>query len=109
MSTRTKQTLPIKAQRGSRLRAVSGYTARLEQLKAQQDRHIITEISKMLDEAGVPEWVENTDTRGVPANAPHCRLKWFLARRKNVAEWEKDQKLAREMKENLEHARRYNE
>lgn len=89
--------------------SVNGYTARLEQLKAKQNEKRIDEIEKMLDEAGVPEWVENSDSNGVPSNAPQSRLKWFLARRKNVTAREIDQKLQREMKENLEYERRYND
>lgn len=63
----------------------------------------------MLDDAGVPEWVENNFHRGVPSNSAVMRLKWYLARRKNVAAREIDQKLQREMKEAEANAREYME
>ena len=71
----------------------------LEQRKAILAAKQMAEIVKMLDESGVPEWIENADSNGVPSSAPHSRLKWFLARRKNVSAHEIDQKLQREMKE----------
>lgn len=52
---------------------------------------------KLLDEAGVPEWVMNSYTETVPANAVPCRLKWYLTRRKNVSSGEIDDELQRDM------------
>lgn len=52
---------------------------------------------KLLDEAGVPEWVMTTHTETVPANATPCRLQWYLARRKNVSLGEIDVELNRDM------------
>lgn len=63
-----------------------------------------TEIDRcaaLLTEFGVPEWVENSDSKGVPANAVHCRLKWLLCRRKHIKPSEVDGLLQREMDENL--------
>ena len=52
---------------------------------------------KLLDEAGVPEWVMTTYTETVPANAVPCRLQWYLTRRKNVSYGEIDDELNRDM------------
>jgi len=52
---------------------------------------------KLLDEAGVPEWVMTTYTETVPANAVPCRLQWYLTRRKNVSSGEIDDELNRDM------------
>lgn len=97
----------LKRSEGSLERA--GSTARLEQLKAQLNERRITEIGAMLDDVGVPEWVENNSHRGVPSNSAVQRLKWFLARRKNVAACEIDQKLQREMRQAEADAREYME
>jgi hypothetical protein len=51
----------------------------------------------MLTKAGVPEWVINSDSDGVPGNSVPCRLKWYLARRKDVKPGEIDQRLQRDM------------
>lgn len=85
------------------------YTARLEQLKSELNERRLTEIAAMLDDVGVPEWVENNSHRGVPSNSSVQRLKWYLARRKNVAAHETDQKLQRDMKEAEVNAREYME
>lgn len=93
----------------SELPATSGYTARIEQLKAELNERRLTEIAAMLDDIGVPEWVENNCHRGVPSNSAVMRLKWYLARRKNVSPREIDQKLQREMKAAEANAREYME
>jgi hypothetical protein len=46
-------------------------------------RDELEKVSKMLDEAGVPEWVEE-EGNPVPANAAVYRLKWYLNRRKDI-------------------------
>lgn len=106
-------TAPITTERkrksGSPLAPATCYTARLEQLKAELNERRLTEISAMLDDAGVPEWVENNSHRGVPSNSAVMRLKWYLARRKNVAAAEIDKKLQRDMKEAEKNAREYME
>lgn len=51
---------------------------------------------EMLTRAGVPEWVIGADST-VPASSVPCRLKWYLARRKDVEPWEGDEDLQREM------------
>lgn len=56
---------------------------------------------QMLTASGVPEWVMNLDANGVPANSLPSRLKWYLARRKDVAAGEIDQELQSMMEENL--------
>lgn len=89
--------------------ASSCYAARFEQLRAELNERRLTEISEMLTDAGVPEWVMNSDHNGVPSNSEVFRLKWYLARRKNVKAGEIDQKLQRDMKEAYEHARAYRE
>ena len=108
----TINTESAKPNRPRRFAEARGYTARLEQLKAELNERRLTEICAMLDDAGVPEWVENNSHRGVPSNSAVQRLKWYLARRKNVAPHEIDQKLQREMKEAEANARedvgRYN-
>jgi len=60
---------------------------------------------QMLTDAGVPEWVMASDSNGVPANSVPSRLKWYLARRKDVAAGEIDQGLQDDMKEMLRLAR----
>lgn len=57
---------------------------------------------QMLTDAGVPEWVINSDGESVPSNSTPERLRWYLARRKDVKRSETDQKLQREMKNWLE-------
>lgn len=58
----------------------------------------VRECQAMLTEAGVPEWVMTGDCT-VPGSAVTCRLKWFLARRKDVkpsetaGEWRMDEPL----------------
>ena len=51
---------------------------------------------EMLTRAGVPEWVIGADST-VPGSSVPCRLKWYLARRKDVEPWEGDEDLQREM------------
>ena len=70
---------------------------RLEQLKAELNERRLTEIAAMLDDVGVPEGVENNFHRGVPSNSAVMRLKWYLARRKDVKPGEIDQRLQRDM------------
>ena len=105
----TTNTASAKLNRPRRFAEARGYTARLEQLKAELNERRLTEIAAMLDDVGVPEWVENNSHRGVPSNSAVMRLKWYLARRKNVAARETDQKLQREMKEAEANAREYME
>lgn len=100
---------PVHGKRSTHSLQRTGYTARLEQLKAEQNERRLTEIAAMLDNVGVPEWVENNSHRGVPSNSAVMRLKWYLARRKNVSPREIDQKLQREMKEAEASAREYME
>lgn len=56
---------------------------------------------EMLTQQGVPEWVENSDSNGVPGSAVTLRLKWYLARRKNVKPEETDPQLKAEMEANM--------
>lgn len=67
--------------------------SRLKELKARQNERQLQECAQMLTVAGVPEWVMHSANEPVPANATPERLKWYLARRKNVLKWETDQKL----------------
>jgi hypothetical protein len=83
---------------------VMGSTSRLELLKAELNERRLKECSDMLTDVGVPEWVMNSNSDGVPGNSVVCRLKWYLARRKNVKAGEIDQKLQREMAEMLHYA-----
>lgn len=89
------------------LASVSGYAATVAKMKAELNERRLDEIAAMLTDAGVPIWVENNCHRGVPSCSPVSRLKWYLARRKNVAAREIDQKLQREMKEAEENAAHY--
>lgn len=61
---------------------------------------------KMLTDAGVPEWVSTADSC-VPGNSTPCRLRWFLARRKDVSESEAEPKLQLEMRRLMETVKRY--
>ena len=74
-----------------------GCDARIEKLRARQNAIRLERIEQLLQDAGVPEWVQTIETGLVPSNAPDYRLQWFLARRKNVKPAEIDQKLQREM------------
>ena len=47
----------------------------------------LREVTKLLNDAGVPEFVTVGDDLG---NAPQVRLKWFLMRRKDVKPSEVD-------------------
>jgi len=63
--------------------------AHILELKAKHYAKQLKRVSDLLDEAGVPEIVDLVD-------APHCsadwcRLKWYLARRKDVQPWERDE------------------
>ena len=91
----------------SSLAAMAGCSDRMEQLKAELNERRLKEIGDMLDDAGVPEWVENTSHKGVPSNGVVSRMKWYLARRKNVKASEIDQKLQRDMKAAEIHAHEY--
>jgi hypothetical protein len=106
-SKKTMNSLEQSAALNRRSPASGCSTARLEQLKAELNERRLTEIAAMLDDAGVPEWVENNSHRGVPSNGCVSRLKWYLARRKNVAAHEIDQKLQREMRQAEIDAREY--
>lgn len=72
-------------------------TVRRELLMLRYKSRQLEMCGKMLDESGVPEWVMNSDSNNVPANATPCRLKWYLARRKNVSAGEIDEELNRDM------------
>jgi len=86
--------------------AVAGSTGyRLNDIKARQNERQLQECDQMLTEAGVPEWVLNCANEPVPANSTPQRLKWYLARRKNVSKWEIDRKLQRDMADALRWAR----
>ena len=102
----SKMTIASPAQ-GS-LAAPSGYASRLEQLKAELNVRRLKECDDMLTDAGVPAWVMNSNANGVPSNTTVARLKYYLARRKNLAKWETDQKIQREMAEMLRYAQRHN-
>ena len=104
---KNQKTKANNGKRQSWLAPATCYTARLEQLKAELNERRLTEISAMLDDAGVPAWVENRCHKGVPSNSAVMRLKWYLARRKNVKAAEIDQKLQRDMKAAEIHAREY--
>lgn len=79
--------------------SATGYASRYEQLRANYIERQLAMCDQMLTEQGVPEWVMLSDSNGVPANSVPCRLKWYLARRKNVAAGEIDQQLQDEIKE----------
>lgn len=81
--------------------------SRLQELKIKAHERELQKCDQMLTDAGVPGWVMNSDSNGVPSNSVASRLKWYLARRKNVERWETDQTLQREMEENLRHAQAY--
>ena len=101
--------MPVECPAQGSFAAPSGYAARFDQLKAELNERRLREISEMLTDAGVPEWVMNAGHNGVPSNSDVSRLKWYLARRKNVKAGEIDQQLQRDMKEAYEHARAYRE
>lgn len=81
----------------SELAPARGCDARIEKLRARQNAFRLARIEQMLEDVGVPEWVQTIETGPVPSNAPDYRLQWFLARRKNVKPTEIDQKLQKEM------------
>lgn len=81
--------------------------SRLQELKIKAHEMELGKCDQMLTDAGVPEWVMNSDSNGVPSNSVASRLKWYLARRKNVERWETDQALQRDMEESLRHAQAY--
>ena len=82
-----------------------GCASPYEKLKLTYLEKQLTICDQMLTEQGVPEWVMLSDSNGVPANSVPFRLKWYLARRKDVAEGEIDQQLQDMMEENLKLAR----
>lgn len=59
----------------------------LEYRKGKVALKQIREVKKLLDDAGVPEFVTVGEDFG---NAPQVRLKWFLMRRKDVKPSEVD-------------------
>ena len=67
----------------------------------------LQECDEMLTKQGVPEWVENSDSNGVPGNAVTCRLKWYLARRKDVKPEEAEPQLQSDMAANIAAAAAY--
>lgn len=80
-------------------------TERQLEIQVRHFRWQLEQCDQMLTDAGVPEWVENSNCNGVPGNSTPERLKWYLARRKDVKPGETDRKLAKEMEENIEAAR----
>jgi len=62
---------------------------------------------ELLTKQGVPEWVENSDSQGAPSNAVIERLKWYLARRKDVKPNEAEPELQAEMAKNVAAAKAY--
>lgn len=75
-------------------------TLRAERFALHYKRQL-DKCADMLTQSGVPEWVENTDSDGVPGNSVPERLKWYLARRKDVTPAEAEPKLQAEMKRHL--------
>lgn len=75
---------------------------RLERLKQEQTQRRLNECGELLTSAGVPEWVMNNKNESVPTNSIPERLRWYLARRKDVKPHEAEQELQREMKKWLE-------
>lgn len=59
----------------------------LEYRKGKVALKQLREVTKLLNDAGVPEFVTVGDDVG---NAPQVRLKWFLMRRKDVKPSEVD-------------------
>lgn len=57
------------------------YIPRHEELRALVNKMQLEEITCLLDDFGVPGMV---DVDGMPGNVPAHRLKWLLARRKEV-------------------------
>lgn len=82
----------------------AGCASRLDNLVLRYKARQLDMCSQMLNMQGVPEWVMLESGNGVPSNATPCRLKWYLARRKDVADCEIDQELRREM-EDLQYAK----
>lgn len=72
---------------------------RLLQIQVRYYQRQLEEISFLLTQSRVPQWVQNQDSQGVPSNAPASRLKWYLARRKDVSPKEGEPTLQREMAE----------
>lgn len=64
----------------------------------------LQQCDEMLTKTGVPEWVMNSDSDGAPGNAVTERLKWYLARRKDVKPEEAEPELQAEMQRNIEAA-----
>lgn len=69
----------------------------IQEVLARRNAIQLERCSEMLTAAGVPDWVELSDSPGVPSNAVTYRLKWFLARRKDVNPSEIDKELQRDM------------
>ena len=92
MKTSNDQPIPVRVQ-------PDGWAARLQDLKHMQTADRLRRCDEMLTLAGVPEWVMNSENDGVPANSTPDRLRWYLARRKDIKPGETDQTLQREMKQ----------
>jgi len=90
MANKSKRTTKPKADRRS-----AG--VRLKELKHRQTEDRLRRCDEMLTAAGVPEWVMNSENDNVPANSTPARLRWYLARRKDIKPGEVDQQLQREM------------
>jgi hypothetical protein len=76
---------------------------KLAKLREAQLLRWVKGCDEMLTKANVPEWVENEGS-SVPSNCILERLKWFLARRKDVKKWEIDQNLQRSIAIATRHA-----
>ncbi|HRA67717.1 MAG TPA: hypothetical protein PL187_16940 [Caldilinea sp.] len=87
----------------------AGWAARLQELKHRQTEDRLRRCDEMLTAAGVPEWVMNSENGSVPANSTPARLRWYLARRKDIKPGEIDQQLQREMKEWLNYVAQHND
>ena len=78
------------------LPSANGCAPSIEEVRARRNAIQLERCAQMLTEAGVPEWVELSDS-SVPSNAVTYRLKWFLARRKDVKPSEIDKRLKADM------------
>lgn len=63
---------------------------------ARYEKRQLEMCDKMLTKSGVPEWVEKSG-ESAPGNSTPCRLEWYLARRKDIAPYEIDQQLQRDL------------
>jgi hypothetical protein len=78
---------------------------RVELAKARLNERWLEECDRALDTAGVPKWV-CLHGESVPSNTVPSRLRWYLARRKDVKPAERDG-LDREMELAMQDAREF--